>query len=37
MSKGMASKKLQKTPEQLKQESKRKSQLFNRYMLFRYS
>ncbi|MFI3125575.1 hypothetical protein ODU07_08910 [Streptococcus suis] len=37
MSKEMTSKQLQKTPEQLKQEAKRKSQLFNRYMLFRYS
>ncbi|HEM2787617.1 TPA: hypothetical protein U2C19_001413 [Streptococcus suis] len=37
MSKETTSKRLQKTPEQLKQEAKRKSQLFNRYMLFRYS
>ncbi len=37
MSKEMAGKKLQKTPEQLKQEAKRNSQLFHRYMLFRYS
>lgn len=37
MNKRMTSKKLQKIPEQLKHEAKRKSQLFNRYMLFRYS
>lgn len=37
MSKVTTSKRQLKTPEQMRQETKHKNQLFNRYMLFRYS